>query len=261
MYDPPELQQVTDTWWQGLARLMQSQGISNPPNQLSRADDDAAFWRRDDLLMSQTCGYPLMTAFRDHLKLIGTPHYNVPGCEGALYSSWVIVRADHPAQALVDLRGGICALNNRTSHSGMNALRHALAPLADGRAFFAEVKVSGGHRQSVQMVAQGRADVAAIDCVTWALIEQVAPQELAGVRILTQTAKAPGLPYVTAAATDDQTCAKLKAAVHRAVEDPSLAEACRSLRVCGFSETTLSDYGVILEMEREAVDLGYPVLK
>jgi ABC-type phosphate/phosphonate transport system substrate-binding protein len=261
MYDLPELQSLTDDWWQGLASAMQSQGIANPPNQLSRADDDAAFWRRDDLLVSQTCGYPLMTEFLDHLKLIGTPHYDVPGCEGALYSSWIIVRADHPAKALADLRGGVCAMNSEASQSGMNALRHAVAPLAEGQDFFAEVKISGGHRLSVQMVTQGLADVAAIDCVTWTLIENVAPQELAGVRLLAQTAKAPGLPYVTAAATDDLTCAKLKAAVHHAVEDPTLADARSALKVCGFSETTCKDYSVILEMEREAVDLGYPVLR
>jgi ABC-type phosphate/phosphonate transport system substrate-binding protein len=261
MYDLPELQVSTDTWWQGLARAMQSQGIANPPNQLSRADDDAAYWRSDDLLLSQTCGYPLMTGYRKHLKLIGTPHYDVPGCEGALYSSWIIVPADHPAKALADLRGGVCAMNSGASQSGMNALRYRLAPLAEGPAFFAEVKISGGHRQSIQMVAQGLADVAAIDCVTWALIEDVAPQELAGVRILAQTTMVPGLPYVTAAATDDQTVEILKAAVHQAVEEPALADARGSLKVCGFSDTTLADYSVILEMEREVVSLGYPELR
>jgi ABC-type phosphate/phosphonate transport system substrate-binding protein len=261
MYDLPELQGATDAWWLGLAEAMQSVGVESVSTKLSRSEDDAAFWRRKDLLFSQTCGYPLMTAFRDDLQLLGTPHYDVPGCTEMSYGSWIIVPEDHPAQSPAGVRGGVCAVNGFNSQSGMNTLRHAIAPLANGEAFFREVVVSGRHRLSVQMVANGQADVAAIDCVTWALIEKVAPQELAGVRIMGETAKVPGLPYVTAADRDDKTVEALRASVRLALKDPGLATTRQALGICGFSETTLADYDVILEMEREAADQGYPVLR
>ncbi|MBT3791382.1 MAG: PhnD/SsuA/transferrin family substrate-binding protein [Alphaproteobacteria bacterium] len=261
MYDLPELRVATDAWWQGLAAAMRGEGMRDVPEHLSRADDDAAFWRQGALLLSQTCGYPLMTEFKDDLKLIGTPHYDVAGCDGPRYCSWIIVRQDHPAQVLADLRGEVCALNNIGSHSGMNALRHTLAPLAEGEAFFSQVRLSGGHRQSIEMVTDGRADVAAIDCVTWGLIESVAAHELAGVRILAETEKVPGLPYVTTAGADDRVVGKLRSSVMQALDSRGLADACQALRISGFSETSLVDYQVILDMAQQAVDQGYPELR
>jgi ABC-type phosphate/phosphonate transport system substrate-binding protein len=261
MYDLPELRAATDAWWQGLATAMRSEDIPDVPKHLSRAEDDAAFWREEELLLSQTCGYPLMTKFKDDLKLIGTPNYDVAGCDGSQYCSWVIVRHDHPARTLADVRGEVCTLNSFGSHSGMNALRHVLAPLAGGETFFSQVKLSGGHRQSIEMVTNGQADVAAIDCVTWGLIESVAAHELAGVRILAETEKAPGLPYVTTVGAEDYDIGKLKASVFKALDNPGLAEPRQSLRISGFSETSLADYQTILDMAQQAVDLGYPELR
>jgi ABC-type phosphate/phosphonate transport system substrate-binding protein len=68
------------------------------------------------------------------------------------------------------MRGTICAVNGRESHSGMNALRALVAPASHAGRFFAEVKVTGTHAASIAMVQSSAADIAAIDCVTHALI-------------------------------------------------------------------------------------------
>jgi ABC-type phosphate/phosphonate transport system substrate-binding protein len=261
MYDLPELRLATDDWWQGLRQAMVAEGIGEVPVAPGRAADDEAFWRRKDLLLSQTCGYPLMTDYCDDLMLLGTPHYDVPGCDGDRYSSWIIVAAESPATSLEDLRGSTCVVNAWTSHSGMNALRHRIAPLANGGAFFDQVVISGGHRNSVQMVAEGKGDVAAIDCVTWALIVDVAPVELSGVRILDQTAMVPGLPYVTTAGRDDDEKARLVAALKQAFVDPDLEDVRGVLRLDGFSATSMTEYDVILWMKNDAAKRGYPFLK
>src|ERR1700761_6665771 len=36
-------------------------------------DDLHAFWRRPDLLLSQTCGYPYVLGLHEHVQLIATP--------------------------------------------------------------------------------------------------------------------------------------------------------------------------------------------
>lgn len=68
--------------------------------------------------------------------------------------------------------------------SGMNALRHAIAPLAKAESlksgstdatFFSQVRIGGGHLNCVQMVAIKEVDVAAIDCVTFSLISRYYP--------------------------------------------------------------------------------------
>ncbi len=66
----------------------------------------------------------------------------------------------------------------------MNLLRSAVAPLADGKKFFSEISVSGSHRRSAQMVAEGRADLAAIDCVTLAHLRKFAPEHTERLRVL-----------------------------------------------------------------------------
>jgi hypothetical protein len=49
------------------------------------------------------------------------------------------------ATSLDDLRGGRCAVNDLGSNSGMNLLRAEIAPLANGKAFFKSVLVTGSH--------------------------------------------------------------------------------------------------------------------
>ena len=261
MYDLPALATHTNAWWQGLTRAMKAEGICDLSGQLNRSAEDEIFWRRPELILSQTCGYPLMTGYREDLTLLATPHYNVPGCEGLLYCSWIIVPVDHPATSLADLRGDVCAINGWASQSGMNALRHAVAQVAGSEAFFSKVLVSGGHRNSVQMVASGAVQVAAVDCVTWALLEATTPSELEGVRILGPTAPAPVLPYVTAGGASPERVESLQRALDRAVADPDLAEALQALKISGFSRTSLADYQIILDMEVEAENLGYGILK
>jgi len=47
----------------------------------------------------------------------------------------------------------------------------------------------------------------------------------------------------------------------QALDSRGLADACQALRISGFSETSLVDYQVILDMAQQAVDQGYPELR
>lgn len=260
MYDLPGLQEATDDWWRGLATCLRAAGIAEVPDTLSRAPENSAFWREKNLLLSQTCGYPLLKEYGADLQLVATPHYAARGCQGALYTSHVIVACDSAAGGLADLRGSRCAINNWGSQSGMNALRHAVATLAVGDRFFSQVLVSGGHHHSIAMVAAGDADVAAIDCVTYGLIEGHFPEQLAKVRILTQTTAAPALPYVTAASQPADLVERLCEGLAEAIASPDLAAVREALLIEDFSQVPLADYQVMLDMEAEAAAAGYEIL-
>ena len=54
----------------------------------------------------------VLKLFTDHLKLLATPIYSAPGCDGPNYRSLIVIAADHPARILDDLRGGSCAIND-----------------------------------------------------------------------------------------------------------------------------------------------------
>jgi ABC-type phosphate/phosphonate transport system substrate-binding protein len=257
MYDLPELQATTDQWWSGLARAFRAEGVPNVPDALWRMGDHVLPWTDPDLLLSQTCGYPLMKGLQGKVSLVATPCYGAAECEGPNYCSIVLVHEDNPAQDVKELRERRCVINSRDSQSGCNALRALIAPLAQGERFFREVKLSGGHRNSAAMVASGDADVAAIDCVTYALLSRHSPQALAGTRKLTLTPRAPGLPYITRKSEDSDFLSRLRAGLTAACQDPTLAECRETLMINGFSTLTLSDYKCIVETETAAFKSGY----
>jgi ABC-type phosphate/phosphonate transport system substrate-binding protein len=258
MYDLPELRTATDAWWQGLAKAFRRAGLREVPDRLRRDGAMEAAWRAPDLLFSQTCGYPLTHAFRGLLRPVATPAYAAPGCDGPLYASAIVVRADDPAQGPGDLAGRICAVNNRASHSGYNALRRALAPHAvDGR-FAAGLLETGGHMASLAAVAEGRAGLAAIDCVTLELLARHRPAAVAGLRVLAWSERAPGLPYVTRADAGEEALARLRDGLRAALADPALAGPRQALLLRGAEPLDAAAYGRIDEMEAEAAALGYP---
>ncbi|MEQ8442983.1 MAG: PhnD/SsuA/transferrin family substrate-binding protein [Alphaproteobacteria bacterium] len=261
-YDLPEIRRATDAWWSGIARHLRARGVEDVPDGLTRADDGERVWRQPDLLVTQTCGYPLMTELTGHLRAVATPLYMCDGCEGPTYASAIIVRDESGVQAVEDLRGGRAVINNWNSQSGMNALRHLVAGRAneDGR-FFGDVVVSGGHALSMDAVRTARADVAAIDSVTWALHQAHKPDACAGLRILTWSASAPSLPYAVRVEASPDLDERVFAALDGAARDPDLADARADLLIDGFLRADNSDYRRMIDMRMEAESLGYPLLR
>ena len=182
MYDLPEVRPALAAWWGEIARQLRRQGVADVPGALDQEQPAGAAWSSPTLLLSQCCGADLMGAFAGRLVALATPCYRAPGCSGPRYASLVVVRTGAAVERLADLRGKVAAINHPDSHSGSNALRALIAPLArDGR-FFGRVEVSGSHAASLAMVAEGAADVAAIDCVSHALLARHRPAALAGTR-------------------------------------------------------------------------------
>jgi ABC-type phosphate/phosphonate transport system substrate-binding protein len=240
--------------WRGLLDDVLHQ--VEPDTQVADPGDDLhAFWRRPDLLISQTCGYPLMSGLRDHVQLVATPQFDAPGCTGANYSSVLVTRADGPIHALEAARGKRVAYNQDDSNSGMNALRHAVAPLSLNGSFFAQAIRTGSHLGSLKAVAENRADIAAIDCVTMAFVRDTLPHLAHAVREIGWTAASPGLPLIAARAVSASVVNALSTALEHALHtDPARA---KRLRLKGFSKLSFADYAPIEQLEREALALGY----
>ena len=262
MYDLEPLREATDAWWRSVAASLRRHGFENAPGTLDRGGpvDHYQHWSSPDLLLSQTCGYPLIRTFADKLRVVAVPLYDAPQCRGAEYCSLVIVKEDSPARSLEDLRGGRAAINGFDSQSGCNAFRAAIARLArDGR-FFDEVVETGRHELSMRRVAEGAADVCAVDCVTHALLSDTTAEAVAGTRVLTVTPRAPNLPYVTHIARSDEETRAMQMALLEAAEDPRTAAVRARLRLVGFALLPQKVYERIEAMERQAADLGYPEL-
>jgi len=257
MYDLPELRAATDAWWSGLARALRRQGVEGVPDMLTRGPMTEDIWRCEDLLLSQTCGYNMIDGWRGRLTYVATPCYIAPGCEGPLYSSVIAVPVASPAQTLNDLRGLRCVINGYASHSGCNALRATVAPLAQDGRFFASVVVSGSHANSISMLVSGEADVAAIDCIAYALMARFRPELSERLRAVGETVSAPVGPYVTRRNMSEDFVGRLRQGLAEAMRDPDLAPAREALLLNGMEFLGSDRYAEIAWLESEARELGY----
>lgn len=279
MYDLPELRPATDALSAAVVSRLRAAEWLGRAIEPERILLPEAIWESPDLLLAQTCGYPLTHSLRGRVQLVATPRYRVPGCEGPYYRSVVVVRSDSsdpprtpprapPAgttppvvpPALEGLRGSRCVINDWASHSGMNALRALIAPLAKDGRFFGEVTVSGSHAESLVQVAAGRADVAAIDCVTYALLADSRPSLVAATQVVAWTELAPALPFITRAAATPEEVDALGSALAAAIADEQLGWARDRLRLAGVERLPLDAYERIVALEDEAVRRGYPRL-
>jgi phosphonate transport system substrate-binding protein len=80
-----------------------------------------------------------------------------------VYFSDVIVAAGSPYSSFADLRGCRWAYNEPFSHSGYVTVLHHLTSLGESLDYFGELVEAGYHEVAIRMVADGRADAAAID--------------------------------------------------------------------------------------------------
>jgi ABC-type phosphate/phosphonate transport system substrate-binding protein len=260
MYDLPELEAANDALWAAIAKRLIALGVDGAPDRLTRDGQIESVWTDPNLLLAQTCGYPLATSLGERVRVVATPRYCAEGCDGAAYRSAVVVRASDPVQDLADLRGRRAALNDLASNSGMNLLRAAIAPLAYGAPFFGAVAITGAHAASVEAVVAGEVDVAAIDCITWAHLLRLRPSVTQGLRVLSWTRATPGLPLITSATTDAALLAALRQALTEVAADPALAVVRTELLLDGFEILPAGAYDDILALERDAIAQNYPTL-
>jgi len=205
MYLRPETAEPLAALWALIRDALRARGVAAPDG-LSKADP-ATLWLQRRLVLGQACGLPLATWLAGRVRYVGTLVHRIEDCPPGFYRSAVIVSQLSAWESVADALAARPAINAPDSQSGHAALRgaglgHRQAPV-----------VTGSHAASIAAVANGRADIAAIDAVTWALAERHDPAA-ARVRVVGWTPPAPALPLITAPAQDPEV---IHAAVSNAV--------------------------------------------
>lgn len=197
MYDRPELRAETDRYWALIREELAARGIDAPEG-LRRGDAVLMpQWEDPELILSQTCGFPYRARLHGRVDLVGTPDFGNEGCPPGYYRSILIARADDPREGFAEFDGARIAFNDGMSQSGWAApINHAAA---QGIRLLPGLE-TGSHRASFLAVAEGRADLAAIDALTWALISEF--EDVSGVKVVGATDPTPALPYITAKGRD-----------------------------------------------------------
>ncbi len=258
MYDLAEVRPATDALWQALRQAFQREGLADVPEHLTRGAPVLSQWASPELFFSQCCGYDLVFGFSSALDLLAVPRYaQDTGCSAYDYRSCIVVREDSPAADLEDLRGAVCAINGFNSYSGTGSLRALVAPLSRNGRFFGGVKVSGSHVRSVETVRSGDADIAAIDCVTYALLMRHRPQALSGLRILQRTDPVPAPPYVASQSFAPNSIARIRAALITEMNRRPLPAYCDDLFIDGAEPVVLPAYSRLLAEDEKSLRVRY----
>lgn len=194
MYNQSDCLPALDRYWALIRDGLRSLGRAAPDTLSWPVTALVDHWQRPDLVLSQTCGYPFRAVLKGRVTVIGTPDFGVDGCAPGFYRSVFIVRHDDPRRSVTAFKDARFAYNDAMSQSGW------AAPQNHARRYgfqFVKTLQTGGHAQSALSVLEGRADLAAIDAVTWRfLVRNTAA--LAELRVLDATDPTPGLPYIAA---------------------------------------------------------------
>ncbi|KAI1188137.1 ABC-type phosphate/phosphonate transport system, periplasmic component [Nemania serpens] len=235
MYDWPECQAEVDQQWADLRDRLRATGVDAPARLVRRNADIPAIpggirdsegniiapdpvtlppdeldlhtlWRHPSLLFAQTCWGPMELGLAGHVEVVGQQDYStIVGGSAEFYSSAIVARRitddvpppldGTPNLPLEYLRGKRLAYNSTDSMSGLLGLERDLNSLNEDLNIFSERLESGGHRNSIIAIAEGRADVAAVDCLTWQLAKcfESTAGELA---VVGWTACRRGLPFI-----------------------------------------------------------------
>lgn len=194
MYDRKETAPALDVLWTEIrARLP-----FDAPDRLTHGGDPWDHWTDPALVLSQACGYPYRTRLHGQVTLVGAPDCRLPGCPTGHYNSVFVARADEARTKPADFADARFAYNEALSQSGWAAPQTHAAN--HGFAFTRPV-ATGGHLASARAVAEGRADIAALDALTWRLIRRHEPVATE-LREIGHTAPTPALPFITARGRD-----------------------------------------------------------
>src|SRR5271168_5224672 len=106
MYNLPEMRPRNAAFWDALVDELRRDGRADLPAELTFARGPVPDRIGDEVLFSQTCGYPLQTIYRGQAIRLGAPCYDAVGCDGPTHCGLFIVPVASTAKTLADLKGG-----------------------------------------------------------------------------------------------------------------------------------------------------------
>ncbi|MEP7201469.1 MAG: PhnD/SsuA/transferrin family substrate-binding protein [Ilumatobacteraceae bacterium] len=228
MYPFPQLQPAYDELWDHVRARLPLEAPS-----LDWGLDPDLACRRDDLLLGQTCGWPLVKYLVETVRVVGTFDCHVPDAVDGTYRSVLVSSVDDSLPNILQHSDLRVAANSVDSLSGWISMQTVAA--AHG-VELKDVLWTGSHAASIEAVRNGRCRLASIDAVSWVHLGGH------GLTVVGSGPRTPCLPLVTAASSSDALLGQLRAGLSAAVGDPALADVCDTLKIRAFVERDLANY-------------------
>lgn len=206
------------------------------PKTLTWPDDVHATWTDDDMVVKQTCGWPLVTRLGPSVRVVGAFEPELSDAVDHRYRSVIVsTRPGSPE----DFATAHLAFNSGDSLSGWVSLVVWSGRSADS--LLAGATESGSHVSSLRLLQEREVELASIDAVTFAHVQRHWPILLTGVEVVGRGPLVPSLPVVVPASEADLV-ERLRDAFATVVGSSALATTCHDLLIGGFVPLDLDDY-------------------
>jgi len=210
-------------------------------------EDDPFAGHRADLAFVCAPSYPALKEVGSPVALLPVaPVFDDPRAEGRpVYYSDVVVRPDRAASRFEELAGAVWSYNDRRSRSGWLNMLARLAEIGhtgSPEEFFAALIPAGSHLRSLELVADGVADVAAIDSNTLQLVRRREPEKAARLRVLESWGPMPIQPVLAGTALSEPLRDRIAGALLRLGVDPAARERIAEFGLRGFAPVEEATY-------------------
>ena len=268
MYDWAEVARDVDRLWDTIVLAARDHDVP-VPDRMKRTASLIELWGDPSMILGQVCS---LNPVRDGLgetEVIGTivyePGAGMPDPEPGSYYSVLVARSDDERcralgadgigtvranESIQRFASANVAANGTDSQSGYWSLGHFVGDRLDDGPIFGDLVLTGAHRDSVRAVADGRADIAAIDVHSWRLAREY-ERASSALTVIGTTEPTPGVVCVVSW--------ELKQ--HRAALDSALAEAIASLagtdtaerlHIGGYRSRRLEEFQVVADQVERA---------
>ena len=217
---------------------------------------DDPLLEHDQVDIAFICGLPLIRHNRiakQPLEILAVPVMQGDRYQQQpIYFADIVVRADSNFYELGDLAGSRFCYNDRGSNSGYNLIRYRILQhlksqtLPANHQFFQSSQASGSHQNSLQWIASGLADCAAIDSVVMAAELRQFPELAQSLRVISSI-PSPIPPIAISSRLYNQLGDEFIQEMRQALMEPdqSFREAMQLAEVSHYTIASVDDYAEI----------------
>jgi phosphonate transport system substrate-binding protein len=208
---------------------------------------------KDELDLAFICSGPFALGRQEHgFRLLATPVVHGE----RVYRSYLIVNQDSPYQNLQDLRGTLFAFTDPHSNTGRLVPTYWLARIDERpETFFQDVIFTYSHDHSIQAVAQGLVDAAAVDSLIWEYYARANPTHTGQTRIIKRSAPYGIPPVVISSAMPEDLAFRIQDLLLHMHEDPEGMQILNELMIDRFVQADSRWYDSIKEMAKTVADI------
>ncbi len=243
MYDWPETAHAIDVLWSHIQNKLDERHIAAPLS-VDRATNPVALWSKPELIIGQTCGWPYANYLSEQVVPFARFDYDLADCPAGFYNSVYIGHDDDDFDHLASPQAfefvEKIAINGDDSQSGFHVFAEIAGTPAEEAISKEKRVVTGAHRNSISAVANGDANIAAIDAIAFEMAKHYEPEAVSRIVVLGNSKPKPGLPLITSQ-DNAHLVPQLFEAVEQAVEETP-DDILQTLLIRGVVPAKPSDY-------------------